>query len=51
MELVIRGARVVDGGGGAAYRADVGIDGGRFAIEDGRRTDVLAGTSVRRTGS
>lgn len=29
MELVIRGARVVDGTGGPAYRADVGVDGGR----------------------
>ncbi|GLF94364.1 N-acyl-D-amino-acid deacylase family protein [Streptomyces yaizuensis] len=31
MDLVIRDARVIDGGGGASYRADVGLDGGRIA--------------------
>ncbi|WP_030903361.1 N-acyl-D-amino-acid deacylase family protein [Streptomyces sp. NRRL F-5126] len=31
MDLVIRDALVVDGSGGASYRADVGIDGGRIA--------------------
>ncbi|MBA0051296.1 D-aminoacylase [Streptomyces sp. AJS327] len=31
MELVIRDARVVDGGGAPAYRADVGIEDGRIA--------------------
>ncbi|RNG35667.1 N-acyl-D-amino-acid deacylase family protein [Streptomyces botrytidirepellens] len=31
MDLVIRDARVIDGTGGAAYRADVGVDGGRIA--------------------
>ncbi|WP_329365415.1 D-aminoacylase [Streptomyces sp. NBC_00669] len=30
MELVVRGARVVDGSGGDSYRADVGVDGGRI---------------------
>ncbi|MCA1223038.1 N-acyl-D-amino-acid deacylase family protein [Streptomyces sp. 8L] len=30
MDLVIRGARVVDGSGGPSYRADVGLDGGRI---------------------
>ncbi|TXS56664.1 N-acyl-D-amino-acid deacylase family protein [Streptomyces sp. t39] len=29
MDLVIRDARVIDGTGGASFRADVGIDGGR----------------------
>ncbi|GAA3755236.1 D-aminoacylase [Streptomyces tremellae] len=31
MDLVIRGARVVDGSGGPSYRADVAVDGGRIA--------------------
>ncbi|MET9803477.1 D-aminoacylase [Streptomyces sp. NPDC006368] len=31
MDLVIRDVRVVDGGGGASYRADVGLSGGRIA--------------------
>ncbi|WNI17462.1 N-acyl-D-amino-acid deacylase family protein [Actinacidiphila sp. ITFR-21] len=31
MDLVMRGARVVDGTGGSAYTADVGIEGGRIA--------------------
>ncbi|WP_028811667.1 N-acyl-D-amino-acid deacylase family protein [Streptomyces flavidovirens] len=31
MDLVIRDARVIDGTGGASYRADVGLDGGRIA--------------------
>ncbi|GCD92857.1 N-acyl-D-amino-acid deacylase family protein [Embleya hyalina] len=31
MDLVIRDARVVDGAGGASYRADVGLDGGRIS--------------------
>ena len=31
MDLVIRDARVIDGTGAAAYRADVAIDGGRIA--------------------
>ncbi|MEE1804223.1 D-aminoacylase [Streptomyces sp. JV176] len=31
MDLVIRDVRVVDGTGGASYRADVGIAGGRIA--------------------
>ncbi|MFW5416437.1 D-aminoacylase [Nocardiopsis sp. CNT-189] len=30
MDLVITGARVIDGGGGPSYRADVGVDGGRI---------------------
>ncbi|MGW3400431.1 hypothetical protein ACWDPI_02290, partial [Streptomyces zhihengii] len=29
MDLVIRDARVIDGTGGASYRADVGVDAGR----------------------
>ncbi|WP_128380871.1 N-acyl-D-amino-acid deacylase family protein [Streptomyces cavernae] len=36
MELVVRGARVVDGTGGPSYRADVGVQGGRIvSIERG----------------
>ncbi|MFC9271384.1 N-acyl-D-amino-acid deacylase family protein [Streptomyces zhihengii] len=31
MDLVIRDARVIDGTGGASYRADVGVDAGRVA--------------------
>lgn len=31
MDLVIRDAQVVDGSGGARFRADVGVDGGRIA--------------------
>ncbi|MEV0266343.1 D-aminoacylase [Streptomyces sp. NPDC050617] len=31
MDLVIRDVRVVDGSGGASYRADVAVDGGRIA--------------------
>ena len=31
MDLVIRDARVIDGTGAAAYRADVAVDGGRIA--------------------
>ncbi|TJZ45361.1 D-aminoacylase [Streptomyces piniterrae] len=43
MDLVIRDARVVDGTGGASFRADVAVDGGRIAAvvregEGGRPT-------------
>ncbi|MGW2840547.1 N-acyl-D-amino-acid deacylase family protein [Streptomyces sp. NPDC001493] len=31
MDLVIRDARVIDGGGGPSFRADVAVDGGRIA--------------------
>ncbi|NBM20250.1 amidohydrolase family protein [Streptomyces sp. GC420] len=31
MDLVVRGARVVDGTGGPSYRADVALEGGRIA--------------------
>ncbi|WP_327289019.1 N-acyl-D-amino-acid deacylase family protein [Streptomyces sp. NBC_01198] len=30
MDLVVRGARVVDGSGGPSYQADVGVEGGRI---------------------
>ncbi|EFL23575.1 N-acyl-D-amino acid deacylase [Streptomyces himastatinicus ATCC 53653] len=46
MDLVIRDARVIDGTGGAAFRADVAVDGGRVAAivpEGGERP------SARRT--
>ncbi|MEU3045539.1 D-aminoacylase [Streptomyces sp. NPDC006984] len=43
MDLVIRGARVVDGSGGPSYRADVGVREGRIAAvrREGERS--LAG--------
>ncbi|MDA2809514.1 D-aminoacylase [Nocardiopsis sp. RSe5-2] len=31
MDLVISGARVIDGGGGPSFTADVGVEGGRIA--------------------
>ena len=31
MDMVIRDAQVIDGSGGARYRADVAVDGGRIA--------------------
>ncbi|MCX5399387.1 amidohydrolase family protein [Streptomyces sp. NBC_00102] len=31
MDLVIRDARVIDGGGGPSFRADVAVDGGRIS--------------------
>jgi len=39
MDLVIRGARVIDGTGKASYRADVGVEGGRITAirKDGPR--------------
>ncbi|GAA3492431.1 D-aminoacylase [Streptomyces cremeus] len=44
MDLVIRGARVIDGSGGASYRADVGITAGR--ITDVSRDQRLTGARV-----
>ncbi|WP_263252193.1 N-acyl-D-amino-acid deacylase family protein [Saccharopolyspora rosea] len=44
MDIAVRGARVIDGDGGPARRADVGVDSGRIAAIDepgrlsGRRT-------------
>ena len=43
MDLVISGARVIDGGGGPAYTADVGIDGGRIAAIRRRGEPPLTG--------
>ncbi|MFG2294915.1 amidohydrolase family protein [Streptomyces sp. NPDC048603] len=42
MDLVLRGARVVDGTGGPSYRADVGVHEGRIAVI-GRDRRVPAG--------
>ncbi len=44
MDLVIRGARVIDGSGGASYRADVGVTAGR--ITDISRDRRLTGARV-----
>ncbi|MEU8519603.1 D-aminoacylase [Streptomyces sp. NBC_01216] len=40
MDLVFRDARVVDGGGGPSFRADVAVDGGRIVavVEEGTGT-------------
>ncbi|MGW0537121.1 N-acyl-D-amino-acid deacylase family protein [Streptomyces sp. NPDC003032] len=47
MDLVIRDARVIDGTGGASYRADVGVHNGRIAtVHRGDRE----GTGNRPTG-
>ncbi|MFI1398393.1 amidohydrolase family protein [Streptomyces sp. NPDC020681] len=46
MDLVIRDARVIDGSGGPAYRADVGLDGGRIAAIRRQGAPAL---SARRT--
>ena len=54
MDLVIQDAQVVDGTGGAPYRADVGLDGGRIAAIrppggprlSGRRTLDAAGLAL-----
>ncbi|WP_228980439.1 amidohydrolase family protein [Streptomyces sp. DH12] len=46
MELVIRDVRVVDGTGGPAYRADVGVDGGRIAAVRREGEPALGGARV-----
>ncbi|MFF8384309.1 N-acyl-D-amino-acid deacylase family protein [Streptomyces kanasensis] len=46
MELVIRDARVVDGTGGPAYRADVGVDRGRIAAVRREGEPALPGARV-----
>lgn len=54
MDLVFRDATVVDGSGGAAYRADVGIERGRIALIErgpgrrltGRRTVDASGLAL-----
>ncbi|MCX5204553.1 D-aminoacylase [Streptomyces sp. NBC_00237] len=50
MDLVIRGAQVIDGSGGASYRADVGITEGRISIisagDRGGRGERLTGSRV-----
>ncbi|MER5782247.1 D-aminoacylase [Streptomyces mobaraensis] len=44
MDTVFRDVRLVDGGGGPSFRADVGVDGGRIAVV------VREGTGSRPTG-
>ncbi|MFG3495165.1 amidohydrolase family protein [Streptomyces sp. NPDC047928] len=46
MDLVIRGARVVDGTGGPSYRADVGVTGGRVAAIRRAGEPALSGRRV-----
>ncbi|MER6994341.1 D-aminoacylase [Streptomyces sp. NPDC000410] len=46
MDLVIRDARVIDGGGGPSYRADVGIDAGRITAIRRQGEDRLTGRRV-----
>lgn len=46
MDLVIRSARVIDGGGGPSYRADVGVDGGRIAAIRREGEPALSGRRV-----
>ncbi|MGW7464049.1 N-acyl-D-amino-acid deacylase family protein [Streptomyces xantholiticus] len=52
MDLVIRDARVIDGTGGASYRADVGVRDGRIAEirGPGRRRPALSGKRVLDAG-
>ncbi|MFD9795186.1 amidohydrolase family protein [Streptomyces sp. NPDC059070] len=44
MDLVVRGARVIDGGGGPSYRADAGIRDGRIAALRREGEPALPGT-------
>ncbi|GAA4903112.1 amidohydrolase family protein [Streptomyces coeruleoprunus] len=46
MDLVIRDVRVVDGGGGPSYRADVGLAAGRIAAVRREGEPRLSGTRV-----
>jgi N-acyl-D-amino-acid deacylase len=46
MDLVIRGAQVIDGSGGATYRADVGITEGRISTISTDTAERLTGTRV-----
>ncbi|OON81388.1 N-acyl-D-amino-acid deacylase family protein [Streptomyces tsukubensis] len=43
-DLVIRGARVIDGSGGASYRADVGVTAGRITAIRREGDPALTGT-------
>ena len=47
--MVLRGGEVLDGTGAPAYRADVGVTGGRITAV-GRLTDALAGTVIDARG-
>ncbi|MDN3296623.1 D-aminoacylase [Streptomyces ficellus] len=46
MDLVIRDVRVIDGTGGASYRADVGVTGGRIAAIRRKGEPSLRGARV-----
>lgn len=50
LDLIVAGARIVDGSGGEPYRADVGISAGRIATI-GRLDAATAGERVDATGS
>ncbi|MGW8950128.1 N-acyl-D-amino-acid deacylase family protein [Streptomyces sp. NPDC055709] len=49
MDLVIRDVRVIDGTGGASYRADVGVEGGRITTITREREGGGSRATARRT--
>lgn len=50
MDIVFRGARVVDGTGAPSYRADVGVRAGRIAAIDSRRGSLSGSLLGSRLG-